>query len=86
MSETVNNFDVLKRMSADNKSIMLCPDVLNMTYSKKVDGTQVTIGVPGNPIAALLQGEKNAVMLIWDVKEFNEVKAQIMAEREEKTA
>lgn len=72
-----SNFDILKRMSADNKTIMLCPDVLNMRYSDKTKGTRVEIGVPGNPIADILNGTKSAVLLIWDVGEFSAIKAEM---------
>lgn len=73
----INSFDILKRMGEENKQIMLCPDVLNMNYSKKTNGTRVEVGVPGNVIAAIFGGEKKAVLLMWDVKEFNETKARM---------
>lgn len=75
----VSNFDVLKRMATDNKTIMLCPDVLNMKYSDKIKGTRVEIGVPGNPISAILNGEQKAVLLIYGIKQFNELKTEMEA-------
>ena len=44
----VNNFDVLKRMAEENKSIQLCTTITQMNYSAKKGGTEVSIGVPGN--------------------------------------
>lgn len=76
----VNNFDMLKRMSAENKQIALCPDVLNMNYSNKTKGTTVMVGVPGNVIGDILSGKKKAVLLMWDVKEFEELQAKMEAE------
>lgn len=82
MSEAkkIGNLDVMKRMADENKSIMLCPDVLKMKYSKKSDGTRVEVGVPGNVIASIFNGEKMAVLLMWDVKQFNELKALMESE------
>jgi hypothetical protein len=71
----INIFDVLKRMGDENKQIMICPDVLNMKYSDKTKGTRVEVGVPGNVIADIFGGTKKAVLLMWDVQEFNELKA-----------
>lgn len=75
-----NNFDVLRRMSEENKNIALCPDVLSMNYSAKSKGTRVEVGVPGNPIIDILRGKRRAVLLIWDIAEFDEMKARIEAE------
>jgi hypothetical protein len=74
---SVSNFDVLKKMSLENKNITLCPDVLNMSYSKKSDGTRIEVGVPGNPIASIFNGKKKAVLLMWDVAEFDEAKSRL---------
>lgn len=42
----VSNFDVLKRMADDNLKIQICKTVVDMRYSSKNGGTQVTVGVP----------------------------------------
>jgi hypothetical protein len=74
----VNNFDVLKRMSAENKDIRLGVDVLNM---KKVRaGSQVTIGIAGDVVTPVFTGELCACLLIYNKKQFNETKAAIEAE------
>lgn len=76
----VNNFDVLKRMSAENMGIEASPDenIIGMQLCKA--GTQITIGVAGNVIGGIASGEKRCVMLIWDKREFEELKAKMEAE------
>ena len=71
---TVNNFDVLKRMAAENKSIQLCTTITQMNYSAKKGGTEVSVGVPGNVCFDIQKGKMNAFLLIYDVREFNELK------------
>ena len=78
----INSFDVLKRMGDENKQIMICPDVLNMNYSQKTKGTKVEVGVPGNVIGDIFGGTKKAVLLMWDKKEFDELKAKMEAEQQ----
>ena len=70
---TVNNFDVLKRMSAENKDIRLGTDLLNMKAVKA--GSQITMGVPGNVLGALMFGELRACLVLFNVKQFDEVKS-----------
>ena len=41
----INNFDVLKRMAEENKSIQLCTTITEMNYSQKKGGTEVSVGV-----------------------------------------
>ena len=75
---SANNFDVLKRMSAENKDIRVGVDVLSM---KNVNaGTQVTIGIAGNVVTPIFMGELHACLLIYNKKQFNEVKEAIEAE------
>lgn len=80
MPKKVGNFEILSRMASENKDIMMCPDVLNMNYVKKTQGTQVTFGVPGNVIGGIFSGEKKAILLMWDKKQFNELKALMESE------
>lgn len=72
----VNNFDVLKRMSELGEDIRLCTTVTDMTYNAS-KGTKVTVGVPGNVCFEIEQGKLNAVLLLWDVRKFNELKQQM---------
>lgn len=69
----VNNFDVLKRMSELGEDIRLCTTVTEMTYNAK-KGTEVVVGVPGNVCFEIECGKLNAVLLLWNVQKFNEIK------------
>lgn len=79
MSE-INNFDVLKRLAAENKSVQLCTTITQMNYSAKKGGTEVSVGVPGNVCFEIESGRINAVLLMWNVREFEELKAKMKAE------
>jgi hypothetical protein len=75
----INNFDVLKRMSADNRDIRMAPsNLLRANYTKA--GTQVTMGVEGNVVGGLLNGNLVACLLLWDREQFNATKAQLEQE------
>lgn len=76
----VNNFDVLKRMADENKSVQLCTTITQMNYSAKKGGTEVSVGVPGNVCFEIESGRMNAVLLTWNVREFEELKAKMEAE------
>jgi hypothetical protein len=80
--EKINSFDVLKRMSAENLDIRMAPNS-NITLLKKVKaGTQVTIGVQGDVIAAIYTGELIGCFLLWNKKQFDETKAKMEEEGE----
>lgn len=79
MSE-VNNFDVLKRLSIENKRIWLAPTITDMNYNAK-RGTKLTFGVAGNVVFDIQLQKKNAVCLLWSVAEFNEMKATMEHEK-----
>ena len=76
----INNFDVLKRMAAENTSIQLCTTVTQMNYSAKKGGTEVSVGVPGNVCFEMESGRMTAFLLLYNVREFNELKAQMARE------
>ena len=80
MSE-INNFDVLKRLAAENKSVQLCTTITQMNYSAKKGGTEVSVGVPGNVCFEIESGRINAVLLMWNVREFEELKAKMKEEQ-----
>lgn len=82
MSKPVNNFDVLKRMSAENKDIRLCTTITEMNYSAKKGGTEVSVGVPGNVCFQFQSGELNALLLVFSIKQFDEMKAKMEQESE----
>ena len=75
----VSNFDVLKKMAADNKSIQLCATITQMNYSAKKGGTEVSVGVPGNVCFEIESGRMVGFLLLYNVREFNELKAQMQA-------
>lgn len=77
----VNNFDVLKRMSAENKRIWLAPTITDMQYNAN-RGTKVTFGIEGNVTFDIEQGKKKAICLLWSVEEFEAMKAQMEKEAE----
>lgn len=74
----VNNFDVLKRMAQENKDIRMGTDLLNMKAVKA--GSQITMGIAGNVLAALMLGELKACLILFSKKQFDELKAQMEAE------
>lgn len=69
----VNNFDVLKAMSEQNMDIRLCTTIVRMDYDAKV-GTKVVVGVPGNICFEVSEGKLNALLLLFDKKQFDELK------------
>jgi hypothetical protein len=76
----VNNFDVLKRMAAENKDIRLGTDLLNMKAVKA--GIQITMGIEGNVLAQLMFGELNARLILYNKKQFIETVATMEKENE----
>lgn len=71
----VSNFDVLKKMAADNLDIRIATDMLNAQMTKK--GTQVTFGVGGDVIASLMTDKLCCCLLLWDREQFNKVKKEL---------
>jgi len=76
---TVSNFDVLKRMASENKDIRLCTTITEMNFNHKL-GTAVTVGVPGNVCFDLDNGTLNACLLLFNQKQFDELKEKMEAE------
>jgi hypothetical protein len=69
----VNNFDVLKRMAADNKDIRLGTDFLGAKAVKA--GSQVTMGIGGNVLAQLMTGELHPVLILFDKAQYKDTKS-----------
>lgn len=69
----VNNFDVLRRMGERGDDIRLCTTITEMTYNAK-KGTEVVVGVPGNVCFEIEEGKLNAMLLLFNVVQFNELK------------
>jgi hypothetical protein len=74
----INNFDVLKRMSKENKDIRLGTDVLNLKKVKA--GTQITIGIAGDVITPVFLGEMNACLILFNKNQFDELKDKMETE------
>jgi hypothetical protein len=79
-SVRVNNFDVLKRMADEDKKIQLCTTITQMNYSAKKGGTEVSVGVPGNVCFEVQSGRMVGFLLLYDVAQFNELKAAMESE------
>lgn len=78
MKDTPNNFDVLKRMAADNLDIRMSNEILNMQTSTK--GTRVTIGIAGNVLSPILQGTMSGCFICFDNEQFAATKKKLEAE------
>jgi hypothetical protein len=76
---SVNNFDVLKEMGARNMQVSLST-LDNITNLRKIKaGTQVTIGVAGDVVAALgLENKYVGGLILADKKEFSAVKSEML--------
>ena len=71
----VSNFDVLKKMAADNLDIRITTDMLSAQLTKQ--GTQVTFGVGGDVIASLMTDRLCCCLLLWDREQFDRVKKEL---------
>jgi len=74
----INSFDVLKRMAKENKDIRMGTDLVNMKAVKA--GSQITMGIAGNVLAALMFGELNACLILYNKKQFIETTAKMSQE------
>jgi hypothetical protein len=79
----ISNFDVLKRMAAENKNIQLCTSITQMNYSMKKGGTEVSVGVPGNVCFEIESGRLNAMLLLFSMSEFNALKEKMTREAQD---
>jgi hypothetical protein len=51
-----------------------------MNYSAKKGGTEVSVGVPGNVCFEVQSGRMVGFLLLYDVAQFNELKAAMESE------
>lgn len=74
----INNFDVLKKMSADNLDIRAFPTVLD---ARMAGGSgKVVIGVdPRTAFDLLADGRVGAILLVWSAEQFTAIKAELEA-------
>ncbi len=73
----VSNFDVMKRMSAEDLDIRLAPPENIVSVTKVKAGTNLTIGVCGDQVGAIANGDLIVCLLLFDRKQFNETKKKI---------
>lgn len=73
----VSNFDVLKRMSMDNLDIRLSPNENIVNVQKVSAGTNLTIGVTGDQVAAIALGDLAVCLILFNRKQFKETKKQL---------
>lgn len=55
-------------------AVMVGNQIVSMDYSAKHGGTKVTVGIAGNQVFDLQNGNKMALLLIIDKKQYNEAK------------
>ena len=76
----VNNFDVLKRMSAENKDIRMAPSSNFLRMQTVKAGTQITVGVEGDVVGSIFSGELVGCLLLFNKKQFDELKKKMEEE------
>jgi hypothetical protein len=76
----VSNFDVLKKMSADNLDIRLATSENLLKMDKVKAGTQLTFGVSGDVLGGIYSNQLHCCLLIWDKKQFDATRAAMRKE------
>jgi hypothetical protein len=77
----VNNFDVMKRMCEFDRDIRLAPLGNIIRLQKTKAGTQITIGVEGDVVAAIANGRLVGGLILADKAEFDQTKRELAAEQ-----
>ena len=72
---SVNNFDVLKTMCAEDKDVRLGVDFIGGKAVKA--GSQVTMGIAGNVLAGIMTGELRACLILYNKAQFDEMKSKM---------
>jgi hypothetical protein len=54
-------------------AVVLGNQVLQADYKIKKGGTEITVGIAGNHVSDLITGEKFAVILVVDKKQYDEL-------------
>ena len=80
----ISSFDVLKRMADNNLDIRLATseNLRHMNAVHKGMDTDITIGVAGNVIGAVMNNELHLCLLIWNKEQYQATKAKIEEERQ----
>lgn len=71
--------DVMNIQDTENKTahLSVCPSFLSADYSAKQGGTKVTIGVPGNITAELLEQHLLPILLVINREEYEKIKTKL---------
>lgn len=78
----INSFDVFKRMGDTNNRAMQLAPLGNIIKATKVKaGTEITIGVGGNLITGIMNGDYIGGLIMCDKAEFDKVKAGMEEEQ-----
>lgn len=72
-----NSFDVLKTMSEESQDIRLAPLSNILRVQKVKAGTQITIGVAGDVIAGIANGDFVGGLYLADRKQFEETQERL---------
>jgi hypothetical protein len=75
----ISSFDVLKRMSEDNR-LSTSNNLRNMKAVHNGKDTDVTIGVAGNVIGAVVNNELHLCLLVWNKEQYRATKAKMESE------
>jgi hypothetical protein len=83
MNKTFHLFDVMKRMiDTDDKGIEMAP-LANITHMRAFKaGTKITIGVPGNRVGSIAEGDYIGGLLLVLRARYNEVLDEMERETE----
>lgn len=74
-------FDIMDRMSAENKDIRFAPLAHNFVRAKYgKGGTEITIGVDGNVVGGLLTGQFVGGLILMDKGQFEETQKKLTEE------
>ena len=71
---TISNFDVLKKMCADNLDIRSSTSENILGMKKVKAGTQIEFGVEGDVLNQIYSNEMHCCLLIWNKKQFADTK------------
>lgn len=78
-SAEINNWDVLKTMSARNMDIGLAPlsNLEGATYNQRKGGSLVRIGYPGNILAGIARHEYIGGLILANAEQYEQVRKEL---------
>ena len=74
-------FEILDQMNIQDTengtmNIQLCPNFVSADYSKKINGTKVTMGIPGNIVFDLETDKLIPVLLLVNREEYDKLQSE----------